>query len=140
MKTTKSNTTKRIIVSAGVIIFVLFMIPFSYGAYVGYSMHTGINEDIEQSLKKNCECDEVKMDHASFGVAISEQGIANETISFHLNKYKALSFAEEAIRLNELLQTEVTDYKEVDLVQLHFKGLNDTEASVTIKNGIIQKQ
>lgn len=140
MKTKKDNNAQRIIIAASIIVFVLLMIPFSYGAYVGYTMHSGINEDIEQSLKKHCDCDEVKRDHASFGIAISQEGVANETIAFYLNQYKTGSFEEEAIRLNELLKMEVANYNDVDLIQLHFKDVEGNEASTTIKNGIIQKK
>mgnify|MGYP003111293109 FL=1 len=137
MKTQKTTTT--IIAITLVVLGLVVAIPFSVGMYAGIKSHTGASGEILSTLKKECDCKEISVDHSVYGFQYSvTEGATSERASYTLKGCKINgSVSEEIERLNTILIAEVAGYKNLDLVQFQFET-NGTEEVVTVKNGTLE--
>ena len=95
------------------------------------------SEAILDVLKNDCECEDVIQVIYAEGIQFGAEGITTKKAEYQLVNCTYTSIASEAIRVLEILENEIKDFKEFDFLLLEFK--NETKKEVIkIKNGIIQ--
>lgn len=139
MKTQKNNTARKILIGFLIAGAIIIAVPFCMGLYVGITSHTGTTGDISKTLKENCNCKKIAVDHSAFGLQFNkEDGLTSEKAAYTLKDCKLdKTIAVEANRLNEILVSNIADYKELDVVHLNFIN-GDKEERIVIKKGKLQ--
>lgn len=135
-KNTKVKSVIKIVVGG---LALLLAIPFCMGMYVGFTTHTGTTGEIEKTLKEQCDCNSIKVDHLAYGLQFSRKdGVTGEKVSYVLKdcNFQGTIF-NEAAKLNSILLDKVDGYAAIDVVQLHFINGNQQE-EIEIINGKLQ--
>ena len=138
MNTQKNNTNNIIKIVIGGLALVL-AIPFCMGVYSGYQSHSGTTGAVAKTLKKNCDCKSIQIDHAAYGLQFNrKEGVTGDQVTFTLdNCNHSTTVEKEAERLNQLLLNEIEGYEKLDVVELNFTN-GDTNETAVIRNGKLQ--
>ena len=112
------------------------------GGLFGYSISSVAksshrSDSITQILKENCDCKEVNQVIYAKGIQFGPNGLSTEKVEYQLVDCKFKSVKIETERIQELLQSQVEGFENVDLLELEFVNGNSNEV-VVIKKGIIQ--
>ena len=139
MKTKKQIKTSTIIKATLLGLGFLLAVPFCMGMYAGYDSHRDANGKVVKTLKANCDCDNINVGIAAFGIQVSkEDGISNESTTIELKECKfETSIINTATKLNAILVNTVDGYADIDVVHLDFIN-NELTESIVVKNGKIQ--
>ncbi|WP_299119006.1 hypothetical protein [uncultured Tenacibaculum sp.] len=121
------------------IIIILF---FLLGGLFGYTVVSSIkssnkSDKIFHTLKENCDCKEVNQIIYAKGIQFGENGLSTEKGEYQLVDCNFESIEAEAKRIQSLLESEIKDFKEIDLLELEFINQNESKV-VLIKKGIIK--
>ena len=141
MRTSKNNNRNRNLVLKVILGFIIG-ISFGFGVAKLIKSESRLTSSIEQSIRKNCDCESVRSEFSAVGLQFSkEDGINNRALEITLENCTVNTKIEkEAARLHEVLKMEVDNYADVDLLILHFQNTNKSE-TVKIKQGeIIQNE
>ena len=138
MKTQKNNTLKKILIAAFIAIGLFLAIPFGFGMYSGFKLHTGVTGEIETTISNHCNCESVTSDISAMGIQYSkEDGMTHQKASYILTDCNFTGSAkEEAIKINDALKRDVEEYEKLDIIELTFQFGEITE-TVKIKEGNI---
>ncbi|WP_420551904.1 hypothetical protein [Tenacibaculum aiptasiae] len=112
------------------------------GGLFGYTVASSIkssnkSDKIFQTLKENCDCKEVNQIIYAKGIQFGENGLSTEKGEYQLVDCNFESVEAEAKRIQSLLESEIKDFKEIDLLELEFINQNESKV-VLIKKGIIK--
>lgn len=145
MKTLKNQIPKlftgtslgMVAATIGVLILIFTAGPAVYGMDAQVRMNTGISHTIEKVLKENCQCEKVDQFFLMQGFQVKKQESFGRRADYKIYYPKnACDLNQEMIRLNEILNKNITDYETLDLVTFEFI-VHEKHSIFSVQNGNI---
>ena len=122
-------------------LYIKLLVFLSLGLFFGYTIASSFHKNnkanqILEVLLNDCNCKEVNQIIYAQGIQFGKDGFSTEKGEYQLIDCEFLSLDKELERIQNLLHQKVTDFNELDLLELEF--VNDGNIEVRkFKNGIL---